>query len=702
MKTRHILTAIALPALLAACTQDELVEVANQPEFNGVPTVEAFFTATKGGVDTKMATQFGWEEGDRIGLGWVGGGTSGVANDGQVIYDNPLFCYDATKGYFNVNTMLPVGQYVAYMPYAEMTTKGHIPFTIEGQTLTTNLNDVAKKFIYIDPKLATLVDKKAEDLSTGEQQAGVNKNIKLTMVRLSNAVTLNLSFANVTNLKDLKVTGVSVDILDGATSILPAAFTYNAENSASVDNWTEMTGETFYYPATDLVKDVTEEGGLNLTSKEGLAPANNTLTVYATMLPAATQVAGKTLTISVSTNYGDVTITSADEDADETIEVLGSDDKAVDWDKATIFTGLGQSGTINVNVDGEKIAVASGTEVATQAELEATLENIAATAQEGIVSLVLNPEKKNAAGTFILTDFTLPEDLKATISLNPGANVTSGFVFNGENIISTPLILQAASTLNGTMLVKNCVVNKVQQRILQLGDGSASYALTISPDAVFTNEGLINGAIATTVGDSKKAAGLYISAAKTAKYEAGTFTNNGEIEWVAGSLPASTSIVGDGAIYAEVTSFETLLAADAAKVKEARFENEVTFGNSAQSVSLSAIETIVCNKPVSISVTSSTLGGPVTIDLNATEINIAEGASLSVNSDNVKNTLTLGSGAEVNVPQGAVLNLTNLTTGSAFTVNYEGTVTLTSVDDSTNNISGVKGDTGTWTEITGE
>ena len=41
MKTKHILTAIALPALLAACSQDaELSEALNQKDYSNIPTVD--------------------------------------------------------------------------------------------------------------------------------------------------------------------------------------------------------------------------------------------------------------------------------------------------------------------------------------------------------------------------------------------------------------------------------------------------------------------------------------------------------------------------------------------------------------------------------------------------------------------------------------------------------------------------------------
>ena len=123
MRTKHILTTIALPALLAACSQDELGEVMNQPDYGNVPTVEVTFTAEKSGdADTKMANGFGWEEGDVIGLGWLD-------KKQQNQYDIRLVCNDPTNATFTVTGgNLRVGDYLAYMPYAGLANTGYIPF----------------------------------------------------------------------------------------------------------------------------------------------------------------------------------------------------------------------------------------------------------------------------------------------------------------------------------------------------------------------------------------------------------------------------------------------------------------------------------------------------------------------------------------------------------------------------------------------
>lgn len=689
MKTRHILTAIALPALLAACTQDELVEVANQPEFNGVPTVEASFTATKGGVDTKMATQFDWEVGDMIGLGWLGGGESGLTNDGNVIYDNPLFCYDADKGYFNVNTMLPIGQYVAYMPYAKMMKKGYVPFTIAEQILTSNLNDIAQRFIYIDPELANLVELgENEELGKGESEAGINNNIKLNMVRLSNALTLNLKFTNIANLTDLKVTSVSVDVVDGSnSSMLPTAFTYNAAKDAAVDNWNKLTGNAFFTigDGNGYVK-TREAKGLVLSSKDGLALTNNALTVYATMLPSwANDFSALKLAITVSTNYGNVTI-----DGDnETLKVYnGKNDERKEveggWTKAPIFTGLGQSGSIDVTVDGEEITMGAA-KVATQAQLETLLETLATSGQKDAVTITLAPANP-VAKAFTLKDFTMPENLAAPITLTSAKAI----VFEGDNnVINKPLTVNSNDIqLKGNMVVKNCVNAKGDQ-ITTLTVGT----MYVNANAVLTNEGAMAGAMQTNpVVKQTDEAGLYISATADATFSASIFTNAGEIQWIAGTLPTVSS--GDGAVFAEIEDADYLADADAAGVTTARIDGAslTTLGD----LMLDNIVTIECSNDVALDITKQ-YGKTATITMSAlTTIVMEKGASLTITSDDKTNKLDITKGdVALTVPEGSTLSMSKVTVGTnEIQVTNHGTVTL----DTVTGVTEEAGSDGTWTK----
>ena len=223
MKAKHILTAIALPALLAACSQDELGEVVNQ-DYCDVTTVDVTFTATKSDdASTRMATKFGWEEGDVIGLGLLN-------SSKQVTYDNPLYCLDPTAGTFtNGNGNLRVGDYVAYMPYAGLVNDACIPFDISEQEMVTSSDEMAASAIYISPELISLEEANDKgEVSEGAQEAGTGKNVEIYLSRLSNALTLNLNFENISGLTDLKVTNVAINMTgsQSTTLLLPVTFSY--------------------------------------------------------------------------------------------------------------------------------------------------------------------------------------------------------------------------------------------------------------------------------------------------------------------------------------------------------------------------------------------------------------------------------------------------------------------------------------------
>ena len=211
MKTKNLMAAFALSAMFAACSQDaELNEAIAKNDFSNIPMVEAEFTANVG-AESRMANQFGWETGDKVGLAWLGAGTDmlndNLNNKGGVAYQNhPLFCVDANNKAFKTETMLYVGQYFAYMPYTEGNMNiENIKFDIAKQPLTVNSNDLAKKAIYLSTEIATLEKAVDGKVSEGSQEAGMGKNVNLKMALLSNPATIKFNFKDIADLTGLKV-----------------------------------------------------------------------------------------------------------------------------------------------------------------------------------------------------------------------------------------------------------------------------------------------------------------------------------------------------------------------------------------------------------------------------------------------------------------------------------------------------------------
>lgn len=688
MKTKHILTAIALPALLAACSQDtEWSEAINQKDFSNIPTVDVEFGAAID-ANTRMATKFGWEVGDKIGLAWLGDGS--VVNNnttGKAYQNNPLFCTNASTAAFKTETMLYIGNYFAYMPYnpGSMTVE-NIEFTTEGQVLTTNANDLAKKAIYISPKKVTLSN--ATEVPAGQQAAGMGNNIQLNLSRLSNAATLDLTFKNAATLADLKIMGIYIDVQktadDGTvSSLLPVSFKYNPQENASVTDWssldvtavqtffTNTTGGSLSESATLDAVSVSSETGLTLST-------DGKLKTYALVLPVADKMddvsATYSLVITVSTNYGDIVA--------KNVKVGGAA-----WSKTTaLFTKFGQSGTITADVDADDMTFPATT-VKTQAELNSVLAAAAAAGYEDAIEITINPATKIAnSGAFELKDFTMPEGLKAPITLVAGENANAKLNFTGSSTINKQLTVKTgtAVSVSGTLNVKNIVnSSNTQQVTLAAADG-----ITIAKGGgVLNNEGKIDANITTEAGTASpaKAAGLYVSAGEKACLETGkAITNNGAVQWKAGTVPTATT----GLVYAEVKDFSGLKAAAVATscVTTARFMNEVTFNNAYTDIMIPQIETIEVYAPVTINFYENAVNEAQTIEFSAlTALNIEKNGKLAIVSDNKDNELKAATGCATTLKAGSELSFKLLKMTNFANLTYAGKVTL---EDVTNGFSG--------------
>lgn len=672
MKTKHILTAIALPALLAACSQDaELSEALNQKDYSNIPTVDVDFNATIG-AETRMATKFGWEVGDKIGLAWLGDGTTITANTNGLAYQNhPLFCTDAAKAAFKTETMLYIGGYFAYMPYNPGTmTVENIEFTTEGQTLSTNANDLAKKAIYISPKKVKLSN--AASIPAGEEPAGMGNNIQLNLSRLSNAATLDLTFKNAAALADLKVMGVSIDVTatSGGASVLPVSFKYKPQDNASLADWSSLDAGAVrdFLSTSGSLSVAATVGAISVTSETGIAlPASGKLKTYALILPATEDIAsGHDLTITIITNYGDIEAGN--------VKVGGGD-----WNTSALFTKFGQSATITADVDAEDMVFPNKT-VKTQTELNSVLAAAAAAGYEDPIEITINPATKIAnSAAFDLKDFTMPAGLKSAITLVAGANANAKLNFTGTSTIDKQLTIKTgtAATVSGTLNVKNVANGNAQLAALTVTDG-----ITINNGGgVINNEGKIDAAVTTSAlsPSPAKAAGLYVSAGEKACLASGkAFTNNGAIKWEAGEVPAATT----GLVYAEVNNFNDLKAAAVATscVTTARFMKEVTFSNANTNITIPLIKTIEVNAPVTININANTINEAQTIDFSALSVlNINKGGKLTIVSDNKDNGLIAASNCATTLAKDSELNLKLLTITNFADLTYAGKVTLEDV-----------------------
>lgn len=667
MKTKHILTAIALPALLAACSQDEdLSGALSQKDFSNIPTVDANFTASIDGNSptTRMATRFDWEEGDKVGFAWLGDGAVISKIDGNAYQNHPLFCTDPTAKSFETKTMLYVGSYYAYMPYNEkITSVVPMEFDASNQELAATSASYAKKAIYISPKLTELND----------ETAGIGKNTKLNLSRLSNAVTVNLTFGNAAKFEGLKVMGISVDAKTSApASVLPKSFTYKPTKDAGVTDWSDMastaivTGTTGNFFNTDGPATATV-GAIEATSKEGLAVTDDQLTTY--ILTLAATEAATDLDVVVSTNYGNVTVNliNSENAGGEAGKAIVIKDKGAAEVKtianAKIFNNFGASGSLDVYVDMSNLTIPST--VTTQAELNEALKTLAITGAETATTITVNPEKANSTNTVDLTDFTFPEGLKCAVTLTAGDKATSGFAFKGNTVINSQLTLASAATVDGTMTINNLVDGQKKQKAALTMDGKV---LTVNAGAKLINEGKIDISVAssgitTKAEEGKVAAAEFVSNASTATVNmgSGTFTNSGKVQWIAGTLPTGLQ----GTVYANATTLNQLVGASKA-FTNANATNEVTIdgalsiGNQFQALDFANIKKLTIKGEVTLSMKAEyTVTDLAEINIEAGSLSFTDGDESSEKAFTPKAgcKLALSEGTELNVATGIKLDL---------------------------------------------
>lgn len=149
MKTKNLLTAMVLPALFAACTQDEFESMSQQtPMLNGRQLVENVTLNVEGAAETRLAygtDGYSWEEGDQIGACLMDEITPDYRGENTVwhqwftltdyIQTNYKFTRDA-EGVWSTEAKLCEGNYFFAYPYnANMGLRDAYTFTAGEQVL---------------------------------------------------------------------------------------------------------------------------------------------------------------------------------------------------------------------------------------------------------------------------------------------------------------------------------------------------------------------------------------------------------------------------------------------------------------------------------------------------------------------------------------------------------------------------------------
>lgn len=316
---KSILTMLALPLVVAACTsEEEILTEKNNNQYANIPTVETNFNW---GADTRLASKWGLEEGDVVGLAWMGVpnepayGGAALDINGNAYQNHPL--YATAGGMLQPKTSIYVGKYFSYLPYDYSTVNiGKINFSVENQKLVdANIdknawNKTAAQSIWISPRWTDVT--LAGDID-GNNQAGVNETFDVYPRKFSNGVALYFDYENNTpNTGNVEIYGVTVGYKNSGANKAVTKFTYapNAEDSSNPGNDAYWSSKGF----ADVNGVEGETGVITLlpNKDEAIATTNagNTGAFFFNALPAGTALsATDDIEIVITSTYGVVTIT---------------------------------------------------------------------------------------------------------------------------------------------------------------------------------------------------------------------------------------------------------------------------------------------------------------------------------------------------------------------------------------------------------
>lgn len=273
MKTRHLFVAMALPALFAACSQDEFV---NENKFEGTPQLAAGFKLTAEKV-MDAQTRGGWIENgsgeyeykwdiettptsEILGLCWTGkvgdvayteqtskklftnyefsatAGSDDLTEEGEL--DNPVNVGTGSAGYKKYATFdteassLFAGEYVVYYPYnASFNEIGNIKATVKNKFKASAAN---KQYEEAGKDMFMMSGRTPME---GGQKAGLFKlNPKSTLLQLNLQLKTGESALNVDKIILFDNTGLASEMLYNADGNV-------VDNSVKYDDYKTITGE---------------------------------------------------------------------------------------------------------------------------------------------------------------------------------------------------------------------------------------------------------------------------------------------------------------------------------------------------------------------------------------------------------------------------------------------------------------------------
>lgn len=305
MKTKYLLTALALPAMFAACSQEDVLSNENMLQSTDVLGKIAGDVAFNFDSNSRLvwgATgNAAWEANDEFSLFWVNSGmtafTENTSLDGNI---NALYKKDGST--FTSENILYEGKHLMVYPVdkAHISNKDIVVKVASLKKDDANVQiqdasvELGKRSVYTNDSLLTIaaMPEDAEDMVDGViYAAGYKQPVQAMVKPLSSNLVLNLNFDMPSTISEVTVKSVSL-VADEA--IFPANGSLTATN------------DSVGFKAGDLTKEIV----LNLPAETKVTNNDEPYVAQISLLPISANTATK-YQIKVTTNYGVVTIDSA-------------------------------------------------------------------------------------------------------------------------------------------------------------------------------------------------------------------------------------------------------------------------------------------------------------------------------------------------------------------------------------------------------
>lgn len=698
MKTKHLLIALALPSLFAACTAEEFdqgndaVALKNRIPLGDVTLSFGDNANTRLGLGEDSYYAFSWVDGDDLGASLIdtrnaedisGADADHITGYNLTTTPQTNYRYEYNAGKWTSNAAMVEGNYVFYMPYVENTnreaTMAVLPTTqtlekrtIEGKDAYTTYNNVlsqAKKngnIMAVAYKFLT---------AQGENNDG-NKSINIAFKQLY--ATPMFTISNYAQDKDGKLTDLTIKKIELSlknsakfTVKSPLKYTSNASNTA----YTEANGsnKSIVAQLNENLKEDDDEGAVKVGPWVDQKGANNVVKrATSDLLGTYNKEDAKSAKITINLAEP-VTVKKAesfsfyavipggDYSANNLVITLTTTDNlsaSVDMPAVNInpgkryaIEGYNADGTLGTGADAlfnvitEKLTEATidGIPVATQAELLQTLATAQKNDEGEAIDMKIIPAEGVVLDNQIIAMLTSKKTDIKSVTFN-GDMVVNGLT----NTTAVPVAINGKATLKGTVSAELVSDAAAANKIFVDGD------ITIDAAAKATLKGTAKAAIINngelTVNEALTA--TKVTNNKTLNLAADLTANGGIINAAEGTInvTAASTLVG------KLTNKGAVVVDKDKELTTAAVDNEKTITVNGTLTAGAAFE----NKKNAEIVVVGTLTASSAAFTNNGKITVNEGATATMDNDNSINNSVIDNAGTLEIKKNiGTINMTN-------------------------------------------